>query len=167
MILRKVFLCFVLVFLPVSFTFADTFVFANPLWGDIDQENPPNSVSSPASTQIASAWGQELSTAYYFCNAFGYSLSSYLASGNINGSVAYVNDEWVDYNYSWDLLEVVCEDGVSSGGSGTSTIPDIIVNLGDFPDYTPFYKMFMLIFLSAIFALYVLLFSDLVKKFTS
>jgi hypothetical protein len=150
-------------FLPVSLVSAEEVIFINPVWGDIDQEGPPNSVSGGVATEIAVQGSTETLSAFKFCEALGYQYVSYLVGGTVNPSVVWRDDEWRDAGRKDDFLQIICEDGVVS--STTDVV--VQVDIPPYPDYTMFLKYFFILFSSVFFGLVVVYFNSLVNKFTS
>jgi hypothetical protein len=148
-------------FLFVSPVYAVNITYNNPVWGDIDQENPPEEpVTHSLDTDIGFNGGEALLTAYHFCDSLGYSYVTHLSDGTVNPSVIWNNDRWEDAQNKDDFLQIVCDDGTVS----TSSVPDIIVDVV-VPDYTDLFEYLLIIVSSVFFGLVVVYSSSLVRKF--
>jgi hypothetical protein len=154
-----------LIIAPVGvFAAPQTYVF--PTWDDIDQTNPPtkNNDEPDPTDRIAFDGSDELITAFTFCSQLGYSYTSHLADSSSNPSAVYEppEDEWEQKGNKDTYLQIVCDDGVVSSSTADITVDVTIPNQ---PDYTDYFKFFMIIFSSMTFMGFVVYFTSLVRKF--
>jgi len=108
--------------------------FTNPIWGNISGMGVPNTVTLPASTSIAYDGNDSDITAFKFCEAYDYSLISYVVGAEKNPSVSWHvnNNRWQNDGTEPAFLQISCDNGLneSLGEVNIANIGDIMLLLG-------------------------------------
>ena len=152
------------IFVPVTVLGAPI-TYNEPVWSDISSFNPQKRVEiTPLNTQIATeSVTESVLTAFKFCQAKNHSYISHLIGGTVNPSVVWKNSRWEMAGSKDDFLTIICDDRIIASSS-SSTMP--IVNVtNNAVDYTQWFQLFTIFFVSLYFIFIVYYVASLVRKF--